>query len=584
MIEKLLKTGKEVYIVKFFSNLNLLSKMMISAIIGVICVAAVGAFSFSNMASTTNNMEKINEEEYIPSRWVSEAVEFNQRLDAVLLEMMLINDLEKKKQLHNEINKGIDEVLSNFAKFEAMDLSHEERVLIEDFYTAVSKFEHAQEEVMQLASQNKNEEAFAIYSASVQQPRKDLIDALLAINDIKIGKVTTIINDSVEDGRDTARTLVFIFIFATIALVASVYLLSKSILRPIKMLLTHLEQAKNGDLTSRASYNAKNEMGLLTTAYNETLDSITQVLHETKQTAFEVDAVSNELASSVDESTKSIEHVVNSIQEIATSNEQTEKSIQHTTEIVEKVKADIFTIENRLNEVSDLAQQNFSHSEEGSHIITENVAQMKNIASSVQLSNDRVSTLVDKTTQINTVLDTITAISAQTNLLALNAAIEAARAGEHGKGFAVVADEVRKLAEQSLQATKSINDIIQEIQRDGVETVEVMSTVNIETLEGLKKSEMTAEKFAEIMNLTLAVAPKMEGVNEALSKMIDEFKVLDDGSKQILVMATNNATAAESVTAVAEQQAATMEEISNSTTNLAKTANDLSQTIERFKL
>ena len=569
---------------KFFSNLNLLSKMMISAIIGVICVAAVGAFSFSNMASTTNNMEKINEEEYIPSRWVSDAVEFNQRLDAVLLEMMLINDLEKKKQLHTEINEGIDEVLSNFAKFEAMDLSQEERALIEDFYAAVAKFEHAQEEVMQLASQNKNEEAFAIYTASVQQPRKDLIDALLAINDIKISKVTNIINDSVEDGRDTARTLVYIFIFATIALVTSVYLLSKSILRPIQMLLSHLEQAKNGNLTSRASYNAKNEMGQLTTAYNETMDSITRVLHETKQSAFEVDAVSNELASSVDESTKSIEHVVNSMQEIATSNEQTEKSIQHTTEIIEKVKEDIFTIENRLNEVSELSQQNFTHSEEGSHIITENVAQMKNIANSVQLSNDRVTTLVDKTAQINSVLETISAISAQTNLLALNAAIEAARAGEHGKGFAVVADEVRKLAEQSLESTKSINNIIQEIQRDGEETVEVMSAVNVETLEGLKKSEMTAEKFAEIMNLTLAVAPKMQGVNEALSMMIDEFKVLDNGSKQVLVMATNNATAAETVTAAAEQQAATMEEISNSTNNLAKTANDLSQSIERFKI
>ena len=135
-----------------------------------------------------------------------------------------------------------------------------------------------------------------------------------------------------------------------------------------------------------------------------------------------------------------------------------------------------------------------------------------------------------------------------------------------------------------LEATKSINGIIQEIQRDGEETVEVMSTVNVETLEGLKKSEMTAEKFAEIMNLTLAVAPKMQGVNDALSMMIEEFKVLDNGSKQILVMATNNATATESVTAAAEQQAATMEEISNSTNNLAKTANDLSQSIERFKI
>lgn len=558
--------------------------MMVSAIIGIICMAAIGVFSFSSMSETTNNMEKINNEEYIPSRWVSDAVEFNQRLDAVLLEMMLISDLQKKQQLHVEMNEGIDEVLANFAKFEAMDLAQEERALIQNFYDAVTKFEHAQEEVLTLASENKNTEAFALYTAEVQQPRKDLINALLAINEIKMNKVTQIIEGSVEEGHSTVQALVIIFIFATILLFGSIYLLSKKILNPITMLLGHLERAKVGDLTTRADYEATNELGKLTAAYNETIDSLAKILKETKQSAAEVDAVSNELSSSVEETTKSIEHVVNAIQEIAISNEHTQTSMQNNTVVMSKVKQDIHMIEDRLDEVTHLSQQNYTHSQEGSLIVTENVTQMKNITKSVQLSNERVVTLVDKTAQINQVLTTITDISAQTNLLALNAAIEAARAGEHGKGFAVVADEVRKLAEQSLDATKSISEIIQEIKLDGENTVQVMQNVNTEALEGLKKSEMTAEKFSEIMTLTLAVAPKMQGVTEALSTMVHEFQVLDDSSKQVLTLATTNAEASESVTAAAEQQAATMEEINSSTNNLATTANDLAQSIQHFKI
>ena len=558
--------------------------MMLNAAFGIIGIAIVGLFSLFSMTLTTNDMERINEEEYIPSRWVSDAVEFNQRLDAALLEMMLIDDLEKKKQLHLNINEEIDTVLSNFAKFEAMDITDEERALLEDFYTAVETFEKPQEEVMKLASENKNAEAFALYTKSVQEPRKELVNALLAINEIKMSKVTDIIEGSVDEGRATAQTLLTIFIISSIILISLVFIVSKSILKPIHALVGHLEKAKNGDLTARAQYSSKNELGQLTNAYNETMDSLVHVLKETQLSASEVDAVANELSSSVDESTRSIEHVVNSIQEIASSSEQTEASVQMNTTVLEKVKTDIHTIEERINEVSTLSQMNFEHSEQGSIIINENVSQMKNIANSVQLSNERVHTLVEKTSQIHSVLDTITAISAQTNLLALNAAIEAARAGEHGKGFAVVADEVRKLAEQSLDATKSIANIIHEIKVDGVQTVDVMSTVNEETLAGLKKSELTADKFAEIMNLTLQVQPKMQGVTAALSTMVEEFKVLDQSSNEVLQMAASNSTASESVTAAAQQQAATMEEINHSTNSLASTAADLSNTIQRFKI
>ena len=227
---------------------------------------------------------------------------------------------------------------------------------------------------------------------------------------------------------------------------------------------------------------------------------------------------------------------------------------------------------------------NFTHSQTGSLVVNENVAQMQSIKNSVQVSNERVTNLVNKTSQINEVLNTISNISAQTNLLALNAAIEAARAGEHGKGFAVVADEVRKLAEQSLESTKSIDHIIQEITHEVEETVQVMKAVNDETHEGLTRSEITAEKFNEIMNVTLEVAPKMKNVTDALKEIVNEFNVVDAGANEILEMAKQNVEASEIVMASAEQQAATMEELNNSTNSLASKANDLSQSIQYFKI
>jgi methyl-accepting chemotaxis protein len=558
--------------------------MMISAILGIIAVASIGLFSYYNMSNTTNSMEKINEEQYIPSRWVSDAVEFNQRLDAVLLQMMLTDDLATKQQLHMEMNEGIDEVLTNFAKFENMDLSQEERNLIQDFYDAVSIFEVPQERVMTLAANNQNDEAYALYLSDVQQPRKDLITALNAINELKTNKVTEIINENVENGHSITRQLIAIFILVTILLVVSVFILSRTIIKPIQALMELLKRTQKGDLTVRATAISTNELGQLNVAYNETMESLVHVLHDTKRSANEVDAVSNELASNVEETTATLDHVAKAVQEITTSAELTQQHIEENGYVIRKVKSDVMEIEQRIDDVLQLSELNFKHSEDGAHIVEENLMQMQNITQSVQLSNDRVISLVEKTAQINTVLTTINAISAQTNLLALNAAIEAARAGEHGKGFAVVADEVRKLAEQSLTATKSISSIIEQIQQNGTDTVEVMQNVTKEVQEGLLKSEQTSEKFADIMNVTLAVTPKMEAVTQAVQTISNGFEQIEINSKNVLEMATNNALASESVTAAVQQQAATMEEISGSTSNLAHTADELTATIERFKI
>ena len=558
--------------------------MMISAILGIIAVASIGLFSYYNMSNTTNSMEKINEEQYIPSRWVSDAVEFNQRLDAVLLQMMLTDDLATKQQLHMEMNEGIDEVLTNFAKFENMDLSQEERNLIQDFYDAVSIFEVPQERVMTLAANNQNDEAYALYLSDVQQPRKDLITALNAINELKTNKVTEIINENVENGHSITRQLIAIFILVTILLVVSVFILSRTIIKPIQALMELLKRTQKGDLTVRATAISTNELGQLNVAYNETMESLVHVLHDTKRSANEVDAVSNELASNVEETTATLDHVAKAVQEITTSAELTQQHIEENGYVIRKVKSDVMEIEQRIDDVLQLSELNFKHSEDGAHIVEENLMQMQNITQSVQLSNDRVISLVEKTAQINTVLTTINAISAQTNLLALNAAIEAARAGEHGKGFAVVADEVRKLAEQSLTATKSISSIIDQIQQNGTDTVEVMKNVTKEVQEGLLKSEQTSEKFADIMNVTLAVTPKMEAVTQAVQTISNGFEQIEINSKNVLEMATNNALASESVTAAVQQQAATMEEISSSTSNLAHTADELTATIERFKI
>ena len=568
---------------KRIKGLKLIQKLMLSAIVGVICIAAVGLFSLTNMSKTTNSMENVNEQEYIPTRWVSDAVQFNQKLTASILELMLIDDLEEKKKLNANINEGIESVLENFSKFEAMDIPQEERDLITDFYDAIAKLEGKQEQVIQLALENKNEEAMALYIEHVKEPREDLIQSLTKINDLKVSKVTNIIDETVDDGRKMTNQIIIASIIAALLLIGGMLVIARAITAPIKKLVEHLEIAKKGNLSVRSDYSSKCEIGSLSSAFNETMDNLTVILEKTKETSVQVNDLSNELSQNVEESTASIESVVTSIQEIAVSSEDTQKSIAKNADALNNVRDEIQNIDRQLNSILEISEKSYRHSEEGSVVISESVQQMEEITKSVELSNEQVHTLVSKTSQINEVLNTITGIADQTNLLALNASIEAARAGEHGKGFAVVADEVRKLAEQSLEATKSIATIITEIQMDGKNTVNIMDKVTEETHEGLKRSEITADKFNDIMEDTKEMAPKMREVTTALENMIAEFNIVDSGTSEILKKASVNVSAAEEVKIAAQQQAASMEEINASTNNVANQSNELMESVSHFK-
>ena len=556
---------------------------MLNALIGVICIALVGTYSLINMSTTTNSMENINEQEYIPTRWVSDAVQFNQKLTASLLELMLIEDLNEKNEINANINHGIESVLENFAKFEAMDIPQEERDLITDFYDAVAKLEGKQEEVIQLALENKNEEAMKLYIEHVKQPREDLIQALTKINDLKVTKVTNIIDETVNDGRKMTTQIIIASIIAALLLVGGILIIARAITTPIRKLAEKLDIAKNGDLSVRSDYSSKCEIGSLSSAFNETMNNLTGILEQTKATSVQVNDLSNELSQNVEESTASIESVVTAIQEIALSSEDTQKSISKNANALNNVREEIQNIDRQLNSVLQLSEKSYHHSEEGSVVMNESVQQMKEITNSVELSNEQVLKLVSKTSQINEVLNTITGIADQTNLLALNASIEAARAGEHGKGFAVVADEVRKLAEQSLDSTKSIATIVNEIQVDGKNTVDIMGKVTKETQEGLKRSEITAEKFNDIMEVTTEVTPKIREVTTALENMINEFNVVDSGTDEILNKASLNVSAAEEVKIAAQQQAATMEEINASTNRVANQSNELMESVSHFR-
>nr|MBO2505100.1 hypothetical protein [Bacilli bacterium] len=244
----------------------------------------------------------------------------------------------------------------------------------------------------------------------------------------------------------------------------------------------------------------------------------------------------------------------------------------------------ISNISEKSKQVTQLARESSKEAEDGRVAVVENVNQMKHIHESVDKSNEMIQSLSSRSKEIGNILSVISGIADQTNLLALNAAIEAARAGEHGKGFAVVADEVRNLAEQSQSSTKLIEEIIRSIQNDTDTSVKLMNEVLENTNRGLTVTETTAEKFKKIIETSHSITPQIEEITDTMEQIYTNVEDIVAKMNILTKVSQENAANSEEVAAFTEEQLASMEEINSSAKSLTDLAEELRTHINNFKI
>ncbi len=235
-------------------------------------------------------------------------------------------------------------------------------------------------------------------------------------------------------------------------------------------------------------------------------------------------------------------------------------------------------------QVAAEAQQAAHSAEEGTSLITQTVSGIQQVRTATEQLAERVRGLGQQSAQIGTIVETIEDIASQTNLLALNAAIEAARAGEHGKGFAVVADEVRKLAERSSTATKEIAAMIRTIQGETGEAVQAMGQAAADVSAAVKLTDQAGAAFRDIAEKSQASAAQMLSVREAVDAMRQSNTQLEQAVAEALAIAQQNQQAAETVgrlngqmvtsldavSAVVEENTASTEQMAAGSTEVAE--------------
>jgi methyl-accepting chemotaxis protein len=260
------------------------------------------------------------------------------------------------------------------------------------------------------------------------------------------------------------------------------------------------------------------------------------------------------------------------------------QSVEGASQVMNEMSSGVKQIADHSQVVSSTASHVLKKAAQGEEAIQTTVKQMTAINQTVSGLASVVTRLGDHSKEISQIIEVITGISAQTNLLALNAAIEAARAGEHGKGFAVVADEVRKLAEQSALSAKQISELINTIQEETNLAVQSMETATKEVVLGINVVNMAGSSFEqiqeginEVTTQIQEVASSVQQMSAGTEQMVESMNVINEVSETI-------ASGTQEVSAATEEQLASMEEITSAGISLSDMAEELQTLIGKFKI
>lgn len=391
--------------------------------------------------------------------------------------------------------------------------------------------------------------------------------------------------DFLASANQIQKTILLVSIIVLILAILISAFLAQRITRPLQSMIKGIDKDENGKITVKEmQVNSDDEIGELGQALNAFTGQIRQFIGEVARLADQTASSGNELREGAGRLAQNATQVSAAIAETA-------QSMQHQSDNISQAFITLESVQNNLKAslttaiaADELAQTAAKDTCAGKTSVSTVVEQMQAINQKTEIASKTIAELGEQSKEIGQIVNAIANIAGQTNLLALNAAIEAARAGEQGRGFAVVAEEVRKLAEQSQEATKQIAALIGTIQADTDKAVKAIADGELEAKKGTEVVSYVGQSFNRIQENVEKFGSLSHSVMNLLNNLAKDNENINSMIKNIENASKNIASRAEEISLAIHEQSASTKDLAYSSDKLFRVAQELEESTSKFKL
>ncbi len=523
-------------------NMKVGNKMSVLIGFFAVCLLVVGVIGFKYTNDMSESAMDMYENQLLSVQWLNEARTHSRANEALVNELMLTTEPQVSQEIMQELNDRIvkfDQALVEYEK-RAQDAFEKEKLSM--IKKSLETYRTERAPAIELAMSNQNVQAYQIFNSKAKKYLDEFNGILTELSDFNSNAAKEKA-ELVKDEASTANLIVIaVIVVGLLFTIVSGVVISRMLTEPIKNMMKLMGKAENGDITVESEYQSNDEVGKLASSFNQMMKGLRDTIRAISENA-------GTLAASAQQISASTEEIASGIQQQAVSSGVVSEMTKEMSYAVQQVAQNA-------EQASVLSEQANFVANNGQKVVSDTVSGMAEIST-------KMSDLAGKSVQIGEIVEVIDEIAEQTNLLALNAAIEAARAGEAGKGFAVVADEVRKLAERSSKATKEIANLIQSIQAN---TELAVNAVKI----GNEKVANAGQSFEEINRVVRDTTIKVSEIAAASEEQAAQ-------SAEVL-------RAIENIAAVTEQTSSGTQETASTATELSRMAESLNDLTRKFKV